>query len=161
MIQGASDLQDDGSEDVGGVDCYRVTGKVQADKLKPLLNTAEGTQELDMELWIGKDDMLLRRLAPDRPDLARRGRERRAHGRAVGSSTRRSRSPRRRPRDASAALTARGVTRRYGSRVALEPTDLDVRTRRDRRPARPERRRQVDAARAARRSAAAARPARS
>jgi ABC-type multidrug transport system ATPase subunit len=25
-----------------------------------------------------------------------------------------------------AALTARGVTRRYGSRVALEPTDLDV-----------------------------------
>ena len=51
--------------------------------------------------------------------------------------------------------TARGVTRRYGSRVALEPTDLDVRARRDRRPARPERRRQVDAARAARRRAAA------
>ena len=71
MIQGASDLQNDGSEDVGGVDCYRVTGKVQADKLKPLLNTAEGTQELDMELWIGKDDMLLRRLrltGPISPD---------------------------------------------------------------------------------------------
>jgi ABC-2 type transport system ATP-binding protein len=29
---------------------------------------------------------------------------------------------------AAAALTARAVTRRYGSRVALEPTDLDVRT---------------------------------
>jgi ABC-2 type transport system ATP-binding protein len=27
---------------------------------------------------------------------------------------------------ANAALTARGVTRRYGARVALEPTDLDV-----------------------------------
>jgi len=27
---------------------------------------------------------------------------------------------------AGAALTARGITRRYGSRVALEPTDLDV-----------------------------------
>ena len=27
-----------------------------------------------------------------------------------------------------AALTARGVTRRYGSRVALEPTDLELRT---------------------------------
>jgi lipoprotein LprG len=71
VIQGASDLKNDGSEDVGGVDCYRVTGKVQAVKLKPLLNTAEGTQELDMELWIGKDDMLLRRLrltGPISPD---------------------------------------------------------------------------------------------
>jgi ABC-type multidrug transport system ATPase subunit len=29
---------------------------------------------------------------------------------------------------AGAALTARGLARRYGSRVALEPTDLDVRT---------------------------------
>jgi len=62
VIQGASGLENDGSEDVGGVDCYRVTGKVEANVLKPLLSTAEGTQELDMEIWIGKDDMLIRRL---------------------------------------------------------------------------------------------------
>jgi len=71
VIGGASDLQNDGSEDVGGVDCYRVTGKVKADTLKPLLNTAKGTQKLEMELWIGKDDMLLRRLrltGPISPD---------------------------------------------------------------------------------------------
>jgi lipoprotein LprG len=62
VIQGASGLENDGSEDVGGVDCYRVAGKVEADVLKPLLSTAEGTQELEMEIWIGKDDMLIRRL---------------------------------------------------------------------------------------------------
>ena len=72
--------------------------------------------------------MLLRRLRADRADLARRGRGRRAHRRAVafdepvrivraGDVVRRG----------ARALTARGVTRRYGSRVALEPTDLDVR----------------------------------
>jgi hypothetical protein len=71
VIQGASDLKRDGSEDVGGVGCYRVTGKVQADELKTLLSDARGTQELDMELWIGKDDMLVRRLrltGPISPD---------------------------------------------------------------------------------------------
>jgi hypothetical protein len=62
VIQGASNLERDGSEDVGGVACDRVTGTVQADALKPLLNTAEGTQDVDMTLWIGQDDRLLRRL---------------------------------------------------------------------------------------------------
>src|SRR5262249_28257961 len=63
----------------------------------------------------------------DRADLAGRGRERGAHRRAL--------RVRRAAADhgagdlvAGAALTARGVTRRYGPRVALEPTDLDVRT---------------------------------
>jgi hypothetical protein len=71
VIQGASDLKRDGSEEVGGADCYRVTGKVQADTLKPLLSTAEGSQTVDMELWIGKDDMLIRRVrlsGPISPD---------------------------------------------------------------------------------------------
>jgi lipoprotein LprG len=71
VIQGASDLEPAGSEEVGGVDCDRVTGTVQADDLKPLLNTAEGTQDVGMELWIGKDDKLLRRLeltGPISPD---------------------------------------------------------------------------------------------
>ena len=62
VVQGASGLENDGSEEVAGVDCWRVKGKVQAGTLKPLLSEAEGTQELDMEVWIGKDDMLLRKL---------------------------------------------------------------------------------------------------
>jgi len=71
VIQGASDLQTDGSEEVGGVDCDRVTGKVEAEVLKPLLSTAEGTQEIAMTIWIGKDDKLVRRVelsGPISPD---------------------------------------------------------------------------------------------
>ena len=67
VIQGASGLEMAGSDEVGGVDCDRVTGKVVAQDLKPLLNTAEGTQEVDMELWIGKDDKLVRRLVLSGP----------------------------------------------------------------------------------------------
>ena len=62
VIEGAADLERDGSEEVGGVPSYKLTGTVQADALKPLLNTAEGSQSLAMELWIGEEDMLLRRL---------------------------------------------------------------------------------------------------
>jgi len=67
LISNASDLSRDGSEDVGGVPCYRLTGKVSAEALKPLLNTAEGTGLVPIELWIGKDDMLLRKLALNGP----------------------------------------------------------------------------------------------
>jgi lipoprotein LprG len=62
VIEGANDLKRDGSEDVGGVPCYRLTGTVRADSLTPLLNTAEGEQEVTMEVWIGEDDMLIRRV---------------------------------------------------------------------------------------------------
>jgi lipoprotein LprG len=71
VIDGATDVTRDGSEDVGGVPTYRLKAKVRADSLKPLLNTAEGSQELPIELWIGKDDLLLRRLrlsGPVSPD---------------------------------------------------------------------------------------------
>jgi lipoprotein LprG len=62
VIEGADGLARDGSEEIGGVSCYRVTGTVVAEELEPLLSTAEGSQTLDMELWIGEDDRLLRQL---------------------------------------------------------------------------------------------------
>ena len=71
VIEGATDLRRDGSEEVGGVPCYRLAAKVQSDALTPLLNTAAGTELLPIELWIGKDDKLLRRLrlsGPISPD---------------------------------------------------------------------------------------------
>jgi lipoprotein LprG len=67
LISNTQELSRDGSEDVGGVDCYRLTGKLPADALKPLLNTAEGDALVPVELWIGKDDRLLRRLALNGP----------------------------------------------------------------------------------------------
>jgi lipoprotein LprG len=62
VIQGASGLKRDGSEEVAGVDTYRVTGTVKAEDLKTLLNNAEGDQELRLDVWIGKDDKLVHRL---------------------------------------------------------------------------------------------------
>jgi lipoprotein LprG len=67
LISNATDLSRDGSEDVGGVPCYRLKGKVEVEALKPLLNTAEGTGLVPVELWIGKDDKLLRKLALNGP----------------------------------------------------------------------------------------------
>jgi lipoprotein LprG len=62
VIQGASDLLLAGREEVGGVECELVTGKVLTDVVKTLLNTAYGTRTLELELAIGKDDKLLRRV---------------------------------------------------------------------------------------------------
>jgi lipoprotein LprG len=67
VIEGASGLERDGSEAIGGVDCARITGQVRAGALKPLLDDAEGDAMLGMELWIGKDDKLLRRLQLNGP----------------------------------------------------------------------------------------------
>jgi lipoprotein LprG len=62
VINDASDLTHEGSEDVGGVDCYRLTGTIRASALEPLLPEAEGDGVVPIELWIGKDDLLLRRM---------------------------------------------------------------------------------------------------
>jgi lipoprotein LprG len=62
VISSATDLHRDGEEDVDGVPTYRLKGNVRAEQLTPLLNTAQGSGELTLELWIGQDDMLLRRV---------------------------------------------------------------------------------------------------
>jgi lipoprotein LprG len=62
VIQGASNLFPGGFEEVGGVECELVNGLVQTDVLKTLFNTAYGTWTLYLELAIGKDDKLLRRV---------------------------------------------------------------------------------------------------
>ena len=59
------------------------------------------------------------------------------------SATTRSSSPR--PRSERRALASRALEKRYGSTTALGGVDLEVERGRARRPARPERRRQVDA----------------
>lgn len=62
VIRGAVDLAHDGSERVDDVDCYRLTGKVRDTALKPLLGNAGSGKLVPLELWIGKDDSLLRRI---------------------------------------------------------------------------------------------------
>jgi hypothetical protein len=67
VIEGATGLTRDGSEEVAGTDCYRLRGTVDAASLEPLLPEAEGNGSVALELWIGKDDLLLRRLRLDGP----------------------------------------------------------------------------------------------
>jgi len=67
IIRDASDLSRDGSEKVGDVDCYRVKGNVSADKLAPLISAEPSGETLPIEIWVGKDDSLLRRLRVSGP----------------------------------------------------------------------------------------------
>ncbi len=62
VIEGATDVENDGSEEVDGVDSYKLKGTIRASALEPLLPDAEGDAEVPIELWIGKDDKLLRRV---------------------------------------------------------------------------------------------------
>jgi hypothetical protein len=62
VISGATDVRRDGSETVGGVESYRLKAKVRAAALTPLLGNAASSKLLPVALWIGKDDMLLRRI---------------------------------------------------------------------------------------------------
>lgn len=62
VIGGAQDVARDGSEAVGGADSYRLKAKVRADALTPLLGNEAGAELLPVELWIGKSDLLLRRI---------------------------------------------------------------------------------------------------
>jgi len=78
IIRDASDLDRYGSEEVDGVDCWQVNGKVPAEKLAPLISADASDKELPIELWVGKDDSLLRRfrvlgpVSPGESDQAKR-----------------------------------------------------------------------------------------
>lgn len=63
VIERAVELEAAGSEAVGGVETHRLTGKVKAGDAAPLLAVSSTSDRLvDVELWIGKDDLLLRRI---------------------------------------------------------------------------------------------------
>lgn len=68
VIEGAEEVELEGSETVGGVDTHRLTGKVKATDAAPLLAVSDAADRLvDLELWIGKDDQVLRRIRVEGP----------------------------------------------------------------------------------------------
>jgi lipoprotein LprG len=67
VIRGARDLEHAGVEDVDGTDAYRLEGRVPASELTPLLGNSPGEQLVGLTLWIGVDDLLLRRIRVDGP----------------------------------------------------------------------------------------------
>lgn len=62
VIKGARSAATSGSEEVDGVASYRLTANVRANALTPLLGNPATAELLPVELWIGKPDMLLRRI---------------------------------------------------------------------------------------------------
>jgi len=61
-IRGVRDLKLEGTERVGGVETYHLTGKVKARDLTGFLGNPPNDRDVDAELDVGKDDYLLRRL---------------------------------------------------------------------------------------------------
>lgn len=62
IVKGATSLTRAGSEKISGVETYRVTGKVRDDRLTSMLGNHPSGRLVDVELWIGTGDSLLRRL---------------------------------------------------------------------------------------------------
>jgi len=64
----------EGSESIDGTDCYRIKGKISSDALVEALSFADTGLTLDVEAWIGKEDLLLRKAklkGPLLPDEAK------------------------------------------------------------------------------------------
>lgn len=51
-----------GSENVGGVACAKVVGKVAAQDIADLVSAANSQELLDCTIWLGKEDHLVRRI---------------------------------------------------------------------------------------------------
>ena len=62
VIKGATQLQSEGSDKVGGVDTYHLKGKTTVGSITPLLGNPGGDRLVDVELWVDKDTGRLVRL---------------------------------------------------------------------------------------------------
>ena len=125
VIAGATQVKSAGSEKVGGQDAYHVKGKVPVSAISPILGNPPSPKPrrrrpLDRQAEL--PPAARPRLGPGRVG---RPVERRAHGRPLAlRDGRRDQAPGRVL--TPPLLSAHGVTRRFGRRVVLEPTDLEV-----------------------------------
>lgn len=62
ILKGATALTRVGVDKVGGVDAYHLHGKVPARRVAALLGNAAASGLDPVELWVGKDDLVLRRV---------------------------------------------------------------------------------------------------
>lgn len=74
VAKSTRDARIDGSETIDGVDTYRLKGTILSDDLREGLSFGDTGRTLDVEIWVGKDDYLVRRaklkgpLLPDESD---------------------------------------------------------------------------------------------
>jgi hypothetical protein len=69
-VKGATGLSDGGTATVGGVGCYRLLGKIKARDVTAFLGNPASDREADAEIYVGKDDSLLRKLTLSGPIAA-------------------------------------------------------------------------------------------
>ena len=62
VMLSVTDLKSDGSEDIGDVPTLRVRGKADVMRVAPLVAVSAGKGSVEVTLWIGKSDELLRRI---------------------------------------------------------------------------------------------------
>ena len=67
VIKGASKLELAGSESVGGADSYRLKGVVRARDVTAILGNPPSDKLVNVELWVGKSDLVLRRIRLEGP----------------------------------------------------------------------------------------------
>jgi hypothetical protein len=67
VMRRAHGLRNTGSEKVGGVDCYRLSGAVRADVVAPLVGVAGSGRQVPFTIWVGKQDFRLRRVRLEGP----------------------------------------------------------------------------------------------
>jgi LppX_LprAFG lipoprotein len=69
IMEGAARLEKAGSEEVGGADSYRLRGEVSATDLVTLLGDRLARRDVAVGLWVGKQDLMLRRIRLEGPAL--------------------------------------------------------------------------------------------
>ncbi|HXF97276.1 MAG TPA: LppX_LprAFG lipoprotein [Gaiellaceae bacterium] len=67
VMRALEDLELAGTEQVGGVDAYRLTATASARDVSPLLAVEPSGRRVPVELWVGSEDFLLRRLRVEGP----------------------------------------------------------------------------------------------
>ena len=67
MLRSVQELERAGDEQVGGVATYRLRGKITARNLAAFLGNAPSERLVPVELWVGQDDSLIRRIEVEGP----------------------------------------------------------------------------------------------
>jgi hypothetical protein len=67
VIRSARGLKNTGSEKVGGVECYRLSGVVRSDVVAPLVGVTASGRAVPFTIWVGKQDFRLRRVRLEGP----------------------------------------------------------------------------------------------
>ena len=67
VVQQATGLANAGSEKVGGDDTYKVTGKIKAAVVAPILAVQPSSKLVPFTIWVGKKDYYLRRARLEGP----------------------------------------------------------------------------------------------